>query len=253
MIAMAERVAVIADVHGNDLALAAVRDDIAHVGVDATVCLGDMASGPLNAARTCDMLMDMDLAASVRGNHDRWLTVDRDEMTQLDDDADAELTDRHRAWLTSLPATAQLDEVFLCHGSPTSDMVYWLERPGVDGWATLVAPEEIRRRAGGVWAPVMLCGHTHVPRIVRLDGTLIVNPGALGLPAWYDLEPEPHGVATGTPDASYAVLERRGGRWSASLRYVPYDNGAMAKLASGRGRENWAHALATGWPVIPTS
>jgi hypothetical protein len=39
------------------------------------VNLGDMASGPLDARRTMDMLMALD-AVHVLGNHDRWL-IDR--------------------------------------------------------------------------------------------------------------------------------------------------------------------------------
>jgi hypothetical protein len=43
----AMRVALISDLHGNALALDAVLQDIARVGVDHTVCLGDTATlGP---------------------------------------------------------------------------------------------------------------------------------------------------------------------------------------------------------------
>lgn len=66
------RVAAIADVHGNHLALEAVIGDIRAQGIDAIVNLGDMASGPLDARRTMDRLMGLE-AVHVLGNHDRWL------------------------------------------------------------------------------------------------------------------------------------------------------------------------------------
>ena len=70
------KIAAIADIHGNDLALEAVLADIAAHGIEEVVNLGDHLSGPLNAGRTADILMARDFP-SVRGNHDRWLiTVD---------------------------------------------------------------------------------------------------------------------------------------------------------------------------------
>ena len=51
------KIAVIADIHGNDLALEAVLADIAAQGIDDVVNLGDHFSGPLNAARTADILI----------------------------------------------------------------------------------------------------------------------------------------------------------------------------------------------------
>lgn len=246
---MVGRIAAVADIHGNDLALRAVLHDIARARVDATVCLGDMVSGPLNAARTMELLMDLEFAAAISGNHDRWLVRDRDEMTQSDLAADAQLTDAHRGWLGGLPATARLDDVLLCHGTPGSDMVYWLETPTGDGRMALAEDALISERASGVHAPLTLCGHSHMPRAVRVTGGLIVNPGAVGLPAWFDREPIPHGVATGSPDASYAILERHEGTWKVELRRVPYDHMAMARLAADRDRPDWAHALATGRPL----
>ena len=69
------RFAAIADVHGNHLALEAVLADIRAQGIKDIVDLGDMASGPLDARRTMDILMALD-AVHVLGNHDRWL-IDR--------------------------------------------------------------------------------------------------------------------------------------------------------------------------------
>ena len=43
-------------------------------GLTEIVNLGDMASGPLDARKTMDMLMPLD-AVHVRGNHDRWLVA----------------------------------------------------------------------------------------------------------------------------------------------------------------------------------
>ena len=73
------RLAAIADIHGNYLALEAVIADIRAHAITDIVSLGDMASGPLDARRTVDMLMALD-AVHVLGNHDRYL-IDRPPET----------------------------------------------------------------------------------------------------------------------------------------------------------------------------
>ena len=95
----------------------------------------------------------------------------------------------------------------------------------------------------------MLCGHTHTPRVVRLpDGRMIVNPGAVGCPAYLDTRGEvPFIHQTGSPDARYAILERVGNAWRADLCAVTYDSGDMVRLAESRGAESWAEAIKTGW------
>lgn len=85
------------------------------------------------------------------------------------------------------------------------------------------------------------------PRIARLDdGGLLVNPGSVGCPGYDDTVPVPHVMESGTPDAMYAVVERRASMWRASLHAVPYEASAMVELARAGGRPEWAGALATG-------
>lgn len=243
------RIAVIADIHGNHAALEAVLADIRAQGADLTVNLGDHLSGPLEARRTADLLIGLGLP-SVRGNHDRWL-VEREAaaMGPSDRAALAQLDRRHLDWLAALPPTLTVEgEILLCHGTPASDTTYWLEAVTAEGVPHLASVDAIAAAAAGIDLPVILCGHTHIPRAVRLpDGRLIVNPGSVGCPGYEDDTPVPHAMQAGTPDASYALLDRRDGRWRASFRQVPYDHMAMAALARRAGRPDWERALATGW------
>jgi diadenosine tetraphosphatase ApaH/serine/threonine PP2A family protein phosphatase len=65
---------------------------------------------------------------------------------------------------------------------------------------------EVEADAAGVAASLILCGHTHIPRVVRLsDGRLVVNPGSVGCPGYDGHRPVYHKVETGTPDACYLV------------------------------------------------
>jgi putative phosphoesterase len=243
------RFAAIADVHGNPLALDAVIADIRAEGIDDIVNLGDMASGPLDARRTVDCLMALG-APSVRGNHDRYLVEQQpDAMWPSDRIAHAQLDPAHLEWLRSLPVTAVFrDTVFLCHATPSHDETYWLETVTPDGAVRISTIEQIEQAAEGIEQSLLLCGHSHIPRAVRLrDGRMVVNPGSVGCPGYRDSVPFPHLMETGTPDASYAILELRGGRWRVTFRHVPYDNEAMAALAAQHQRLEWASALSTGW------
>jgi predicted phosphodiesterase len=232
------KIAVIADIHGNRLALEAVLDEITRQKVDAVFNLGDIASGPMEPNWVVDILMDIDIP-TVRGNHERVL-IDNPpaKLGPVDRFAQSQMESRHRGWMNALPPTlALLDDIFLCHGTPTSD-----EEPWLDGWwqdRTVTTPDEatVAAKAEGFDYPVILCGHTHIPRTVRLrDGRLIVNPGSVGLQ-----------LNHGSPDARYGTIELRDGRYYAALHSVPYDHYAAARQAEANGFPKWREALVTGW------
>ena len=243
------RFAAIADVHGNYLALEAVVADIRAQGIDDIVNLGDMASGPLDARRTMDALIALG-AINVLGNHDRWL-IDRpvEKMGSWDRPAYAQLDTRHLDWLRTVPSTQIFrDQVFLCHATPASDNVYWLETVTPEGSVRMSPLEAIEKEAEGISQSLILCAHTHIARAVRLaDGRMVVNPGSVGSPGYRDVHPFPHVVEAGTPDARYAILEFVDGTWRATFRHVPYDHDAMAAMARRNGQPELASALATGW------
>lgn len=243
------RFAALADVHGNYLALEAVLRDISAQGITEIINLGDMASGPLDAGRAVEIMMGM-TATCVRGNHDRYLTDYKlEDMWPSDQFAHGQLAPAQIDWLRALPfSTVYRDEVYLCHATPDDDNTYWMETVTPDGIVHMAPIEAIEEKAKGITQSLILCAHTHVPRAVKLrDGRMIVNPGSAGCPGYRDVAPFPHAVETGTPDASYAILDNATGQWQATFRHVPYDNQAMAALARANGRAEWASALATGW------
>ncbi|MEA2882752.1 MAG: hypothetical protein QOH32_2008 [Bradyrhizobium sp.] len=244
--------AAIADVHGNCLALEAVLADIAALGIAEVVNLGDQVSGPLEARRTADLLVQLGFP-SIRGDQDRRLAEAGPAGTSARFDH-RQLDRQHLDWLAALPPTLMYrDDVLLCHGSPKSDAAWWLDRVTEDGKIEATPLHDIEAEVFGIEGPgidasLMLCGHTHLPRVVRLrDGRLVVNAGSVGCPGYDGATPVYHKVQTGTPDACYAILERSARRWSVTFRYVPYDHMAMAELARTNGLPVWASALATGW------
>lgn len=241
--------AIIADIHGNSSALEAVLADMERLGVTEAINLGDHFSGPLDAAATADLLIARNFP-SIRGNHDRWLieTTPKD-MGPSDRVAFEQLDQMHFEWLRNLPSSFYWkDEVYACHGTPNSDLTYWLERVDPGGAVRSAELDEIEASAGDINATLILCGHTHIPRVVRLrDGRIILNPGSVGCPAYDNDVPVYHIMQTGTPNASYAIAEKTGNEWSFTFRSVPYDPSQMIERARSNGRDEWARALAAGW------
>jgi predicted phosphodiesterase len=241
------RFAVIADVHGNRLALEAVLEDIARRGIREIVNAGDHLFGPLDPIGTADLLMRLDFP-SVAGNQDRELLEAQPAPagSTLEQNRQA-LSPRHRDWLLAMPWCLELPGgVLMFHGTPTHDDVYLLETVHENGVVSLATPEEIAARLGVVPQRLLLCGHTHIPRAVAHAGQLIVNPGSVGLQAYADDQPVPHVMETGSPHASYAILEMREDGWRSEHVAVPYDTESAAQTAERNGRPDWAWRLRTG-------
>ena len=241
------KIAVLSDIHGNIGALDAVLAHVKGHSVDLTVNLGDICSGPLWPCETADRLIALDLP-TIRGNHERQLLEGAfDRLGLSDRHARATLRPDQLAWMADLPATLRLtDDVLLVHGTPDSDLIYFLETVTSEGVRPATLPE-VQDRAGPVDARLILCGHTHVARAVRLPGgCLIVNPGSVGLPAYDDIHPFPHVIENGAPHARYAVVSNEKGSWEASFHMVAYDWEQAACDAEANGRADWARALRTG-------
>lgn len=240
-----DRVALIADIHGNRWALDAVLADIGRRGVGAIFDLGDSLYGPLDPKGTAERLLESGIP-SLRGNCDRML-LDPVPATATYAYTVAAVRPEHIAWLRALPPTRRVDgDVLLCHGTPGSDATYLLERPTKHG-GLLRPAAEIAAELEGLAAPVVACGHSHVPRAAWLEaGRLVVNPGSVGLPAYDDDVPSRHVMEAGSPHARYAVLTRQGAGRAVEHVAVPYDWAAASSAAREHGREDWAQALLTG-------
>jgi predicted phosphodiesterase len=237
------RIAVLTDIHGNLPALEAVIADAEAQSCTGFANLGDSLSGPLWPAETADLLIARDWP-TIAGNHERQLlTFERARMGASDAFARDQLSDDHLRWLGSLPATLELSsDILLCHGTPTDDLEHFLHT--LDGGAAREAKDvEIRERAGDRGEALILCGHTHLPRIVTLeDGRTIANPGSVGLQAYDDDHPAPYRVEVGDPCARYALVDGTG----VTFRAIDYDHEAAARRAEMNGSDDWAIALRTG-------
>jgi putative phosphoesterase len=240
------RVAVISDVHANVLALEAVLADIARHDVEKILNLGDHFAGPLWPKKTASVMAELDMVA-IRGNTDRYLVEgDPAQADESDLKVLAELDDEPLEWLKGLPeTTVHADAIFMSHGAPRSDEIYWLDRKVKKQGFRRSSVEEIEAELPHADYPLYCCGHTHIARVVTLpDGRIVFNPGSVGRPSFNMNDPE--SAARLSPAAAYAIVELSAGKWHVNLRQVVYDNMAASAMARAWGDETWARDLAEG-------
>jgi predicted phosphodiesterase len=245
------RFAAVADIHGNALALEAVIEDLRREEIDQVVNLGDVLSGPIDPAGVAARIIPLGWQ-TIRGNHDRYLIEQEpSEMGPTDAVTYTALSATHLDWLRTLPTSMNpFPGVHACHATPRADDTYWMERVLPNGTIRQATRAELEAEIDEDSAryKLLLCGHTHIPRLALLSsGAVLVNPGSVGCPAYTDELPVPHKMQTGTPNASYAILTQRDAQWDVTFRSVPYDHNAAAAQARSFGREDWAQGLEAGW------
>jgi len=247
MAAIMGKYAILSDIHGNILALQAVVEDMQKRRVSRVVNLGDSISGPLWPQETICYLMSHNWM-HIRGNNDRNVaSQDPGSMGLSDSYALARISDVQRTWLKHLPSAIIFDkDIIAFHGLPDDDSRYLLESV-FHGRTRLSRWREIAGRLGNVSAEVLLCGHSHIPRCVRLgNGSLAVNPGSVGLQAYKD-ESESHFVEMGSPHARYAIIEKNHDAWDIEFIDVVYDWEQAAAKAGMEERRDWEEALRSGY------
>ena len=225
--AVLERVAVLADIHGNLPALDAVLAEPDVLTADLVVLLGDIALGPLPGP-TLDRLAELgDRAVWVHGNCEREMVTAFDggvvpgpfggEAAK----AAALIGPAHRDRLDGLPLTVTLEvtglgPVLFCHASPRRDDEMVLVDSPPERWADVLAD---------VAEPVVVLGHTHMPFDRLAAGRRAVNPGSVGMPYGHD-------------GAAWALLGPE-----VALRRTSYDTAAAVAAitaSSFEGAADWA-------------
>ena len=116
-----------------------------------------------------------------------------------------ELHETHFEWIRSLPETIDWLGFHFTHAVPGDDAENWLDHKGPQNRLVARDRREVESRAEGLGAAVILTGHTHTPRMVRLSGgRIVVNPGGCRLSgvSRCPLRPSFSSIETGAPDAA---------------------------------------------------
>jgi putative phosphoesterase len=242
------RIAVISDMHGNDLAFEAVDADIKDQNVDQIVCLGDAIQGGPQPAEVVRRLRRMNCPV-VMGNADAWLISGEEtgdegipperlrkmgeirlwSLSQLTED-DINFISKFQPTV-SIKMEAELD--LLCfHGSPAS----------FDDIILPAAPEEeFKKFLGPYTGKILTGGHTHAQQLRRIGDLFFFNPGSVGFTYSHD---QPEGQFYADPWAEYAILTAEKGKIRVEFRRIPFAAEALIRIHRESGRPFAEDAIA---------
>lgn len=227
------KAAILADIHGNSLALEAVLQDIRTRGeVDEYWVLGDLAALGPDPLGVLERLSQLPQARFIRGNTDRYLVSGEQpgpDLKEVLHDLEALKMKLRLAssfawtvgavapagwlpWLRDLPLEMRLvlpdgTSVLAVHAAPGTD--------DGDGLRARASDEELSRQVAGCEADLLLVGHTHIPFNRRVDAMRVVNPGSVSNPFPPDLR------------ASYAILTSDVNGYAIEHFRVDYDRQAI--------------------------
>lgn len=232
------RIALLSDLHGNDVALEAVLADIGQAQPDRLVCLGDVAT---NGPQPRDVIARLQRSGCsvVLGNTDAdllnpppWyahpdgydLPESARRIFEISHWCREQLSSDDLAYLRTFEPTIEVslgDGATLLgfHGSPHA---------ATDVIRATTPDEDLERLLDGFRATVMAGGHTHVPMLRRVAQAMLINPGSVGLPF------ERYGLAGQVkvlPRAQYAVVIWVEGRLEVDFRSIPIDVDTVIRAA----------------------
>jgi putative phosphoesterase len=240
--------AIISDVHGNSLALQAVLKDIETRQVDQIINLGDHVFGALEPEVTAGLIRQTPMLC-ISGNTDREIlenlgkAAEKENMELVKSLVSPETI----SWLKSLPNTAVCDDLFfVCHGTPESDDEYLLEHVTAQG-VFVYNDEDLIEKTRHIQQRIILCGHSHVNRVIYLsNGKIIINPGSVGLPAYLGNGEHRFAMESMTPHAKYTIVKVDGEHINIEQIHCTYDWNRASQAAKNNGSDKWSQFLLQG-------
>lgn len=218
------KLAVLADIHANLVALQAVAAHIEAWQPDQVVVAGDVVNRGPRPLECLRFVLEKKAAAGwllVRGNHEDYVLCNA--KSDAPRSGPAFEIHRHSFWtyqqlngqisaIEAMPFQQSLSapdgsEVRITHASM---------RGNRDGIYPKTTDDELRQKIQP--QPALFCvGHTHLPLIRQIDNTTVVNVGSAGLPFDGDYQP------------SYGQLVWQDGEWQANIVRLDYDRQAAER------------------------
>jgi len=212
------KVAIIADIHANSLALDQVFSDIEINDCEKILVLGDLVGYYYYPSNVIDKIRNDSRCVTIRGNHEDLLlraikdssfahkcylkygsglniAIETLSLEQLD-------------WIQSLPESMKIDidgkKIGLHHGSDTDINEYIYPNTRLERIESMKTNNDY-----------LFFGHTHYPAIFTNSNTIIVNPGSVG---------QPRDIGS---LSSYVILDTANS--SIVFRRVPFSNKNLIK------------------------
>lgn len=179
------KLALLGDIHGNELALQSVLAEASLSGIGKLLITGDLVGYYYEPLKVLDLLKPWNRNI-VRGNHEDMLKKalsDTAFLAKVDMRygvglriAIEQLDEKQLLELCSLPHPQELVvdgcRILLCHGTPWDN----------DDYVYPDAQAELLERCAVQGYDLVVLGHTHYPMQKKIGETLVVNPGSVGQP-----------------------------------------------------------------------
>jgi predicted phosphodiesterase len=222
------RIAILSDIHGNQLALEAVLRDLEdQERCDQLIVAGDLC---LNGPRPREVLqMVQDLHCPViQGNTDLEMVTQAPEKGEKKRSVVSwtreQIGQSGIEYLAGLPFSYRVSnpverDLLIVHANPLNleDAIF----PNADDEALESLLSGLDERVGA-----LAFGHLHIAYTRHWRGLLLADVGSCGVPRDEDLR------------AAYGILTWQAGQWEAEIRRVPYDVQAVAKQIKTCGMPN---------------
>jgi predicted phosphodiesterase len=229
------KTAILADMHGNSIALNKVLDDIQSIGgVDEYWFLGDYAAIGHDPVGVLERISNLPNALFIRGNTDRYICTGELPWPRFTDmEKEPALAPLHihivrsfswtmgavsamgwLSWFKNLPLDVRFtlpdgSKVLAVHAAPGTD--------DGTGISFNISDDDLLELVSDVEADLVLVGHTHLPLDRTVGNIRVINPGSISNPFPPDLR------------ASYAILEADENGYEINHRRVDYDREAVIK------------------------
>jgi predicted phosphodiesterase len=211
-------IAVLADVHGNYIALERCLEDAFSRNISTFFFLGDYIGELAYPERTMKILYDVNEKYKcyfIKGNkEDYWLKYRAgsekgwkyknstsgsllyayNSLTSIDLDFFAQLQPAQEITVGEMPP------ITICHGSPNKVN----EKMLPDDDRTIEVMNSVK-------TSIILCGHSHVQRKIVHNKKCVLNPGAVGVPLFSEGKTQ------------FLILHGNGGIWSEEFISLEYD------------------------------
>ena len=233
-------VAVIADIHGNAIALRAVLDALATDAWDELVVAGDLVyRGPRNAD-CVDLVRGLN-ATTIAGNADLYVATSEARWAA---EMLAEIGSSRANYLASLPRSHRVtppggctpdDDLLVVHATPTNPQAALILEDPIYGHPP-TPPAKARALIGDARANLIVGAHLHY-----------AQAGKVGTQRFETIAPVSF-ASDGDPRAGYGLAAWDGSACQLNNRRVTYDVEAVAveiERTRGPKADHWAHQLRT--------
>ncbi len=179
------KIAILSDIHANNIALNAVLKIIKSQNVHKIIIAGDFIGYYFWPRETLDLL-NLNEVIAIKGNHEEMLfdvisgNKNAEDVSKKYGSGILEaincLDNQQIEWLNNLPISNSIEinnkKILLFHGSPWDPNLYIYPD----------ANKSIIERCFSENGDIIILGHTHYQMLFRKKDKILINPGSVGQP-----------------------------------------------------------------------